>query len=128
MANQILDAPEYSFEEIQKNLLKAGLKEVYETKNAIIVKETDEVRAKIIQDGNGYRVQPMWAPVGNGAQAIFTIAFIFLFGKLGVPLFFLAGILVGFGASHLYYYPKCTRLKDRVERLMGNGAQTPSKH
>lgn len=128
MSNQILDAPEYSFEEIQKNLLKAGLKEVYETRDGIIVKETDEVRAKIMQDGNGIRVQPMWAPIGNGAQAVFTIAFIFLFGKLDVPLFFLVGILAGFGASHLYYFPKCKRLKARVELLMGGGVQTPAKH
>lgn len=119
MSNQILDAPEYSFEEIRNNLLKGGLREVYEKEGAIIVKETDEVRVKIIQEGNGYQVQPMWAPIGNGAQALFSIVLILVFLNLSVPYFFLAGILAGFGASHLFYLPKCIKLKDRVEKLIG---------
>jgi hypothetical protein len=121
MPNQVLDAPEYSFEEIRNNLLKGGLREVYEKEGTIIVKETDEVRVKIIQEGNGYQVQPMWAPIGNGAQALFSIVLIFVFLKLSVPYFFLTGILAGFGAAHLFYLPKCNKLKDRVEKLIGGG-------
>ena len=111
MPNQILDAPEYSFDQIRKNLLKANLTNVYQTKDAIIVKRTDEVRVKIMQDGNGYRVMTLWAPIGNGAQTIFSIALIFLFQYIGVPLFFLAGILAGLAASFLYYMPKCNKLR-----------------
>lgn len=122
MSNQILDAPEYSFDEIRKNLIKGGLGEVYEKKGTVIVKETDEVRVKIIQEGNGYQVQPMWAPIGNGAQALFSIVLIFIFMYIGVPYFFLVGILAGFGASHLYYLPKCNKLKSRVEKLISGGA------
>ena len=90
MSNQILDAPEYNFDEIRKNLLKAKLTDVYEKEGAIIIKESDEVRVKIKHQGNGYEVVPMWPPIGNGAQAIFSIVLIFIFNYLGVPYFFLA--------------------------------------
>jgi|GEM_PF-3034292 len=124
MSNQILDAPEYSFEEIRNNLLKGGLREVYEKEGAIIVKETDEVRVKIIQEGNGYQVQPMWAPIGNGAQALFSIAFIFILRFFRIPYFFLIGIILGFMAAHIYYLPKCNKLKERVEKLISGGPAT----
>ncbi len=121
MSNQILDAPEYSFDVIRKNLLKGGLTQVYEKQGELIVKKDDYVRVKIRRGMNGQEVVPIWAPIGNGAQAIFSIAIIFSLRFLRIPYFFLLGILLGFAASIFYYLPKCNKLKEEVEKLMGGG-------
>ncbi|MBK9014624.1 MAG: hypothetical protein IPM82_11390 [Saprospiraceae bacterium] len=123
MSNTILDAPEYSFDEIRKNLMKGGLTQVYEKQGELIVKKDDYVRVKIRRTVNGQEVVPMWAPIGNGAQAIFSIALIFTLRFFRIPYFFLIGILLGLTASYFYYLPKCNKLKDEVERLMGGGIQ-----
>ncbi len=123
MSNTILDAPEYSFDEIRKNLMKGGLTQVYEKQGELIVKKDDYVRVKIRRTVNGQEVVPMWAPIGNGAQAIFSIALIFTLRFFRIPYFFLIGILLGLAASYFYYLPKCNKLKDEVERLMGGGIQ-----
>ena len=125
MPNQILDAPEYSFDEIRKNLIEGGLTEVYEKQGELIVKKDDAVRVKIKRGVNGQEVLPMWAPIGNGAQAIFSIALIFIFRFLRIPYFFLAGVLVGLVVSYFYYLPKCNKLKEEVEKLMGGGGSKP---
>lgn len=121
MSNQILDAPEYSFDEIKKNLSRGGLTQVYEKQGELIVKKDDYVRVKISRSMNGQEVVPMWAPIGNGAQAFFSIAIIFTLRFLRIPYFFLLGILLGLAASYLYYLPKCNKLKEEVEKLMGGG-------
>ena len=122
MSNQVLDAPEYSFDEIRKNLLKRGLNEVYERENEIIVKETDEVRVKIKQEGNGYHVSPMLPPLGNGAQGIFTIVMAFGFGFLGIRYFLFIALLLGLPASYIYYLPKSKKLKTLVEKFISGGS------
>ncbi|MBI1228044.1 MAG: hypothetical protein GC192_22620 [Bacteroidetes bacterium] len=122
MSNQILDAPEYSFEEIRKNLLKAGLTQVYESKGAIIVKQTDEVRVKIKQEGNGYQVVTMLPPIGNGAQAFITVPLAFLLGFLGIRYFLFIAVVAGLPASYLYYLPKSKKLRDEVEKAIGSEA------
>ncbi|MBI5914406.1 MAG: hypothetical protein HY842_03455 [Bacteroidetes bacterium] len=121
MSNTILDAPEYSFDEIRKNLMKGGLTQVYEKQGELIVNKDDYVRVKIRRTVNSQEVVPMWAPIGNGAQAIFSIALIFTLRFFRIPYFFLIGILLGLAASYFYYLPKCNKLKNEVEKLMGGG-------
>lgn len=125
MSNIIIDAPEYSFDEIRQNLLKAGLTQVYEKQGELIVKKNEAVRVKIRRGVNGQEVVPMWAPIGNGAQAFFSIALLFIFSYLDIPYFFLAAVLMGLAASYIYYLPPCNKLKDEVEKWMGGEISKP---
>ena len=118
MNSQILDTPDYDFNEVRQKLLKAGLTDVYEKKGTIIVRKSEAVRVKIKNEGHGYQVFQMMPQIGNGAQALFSIIFMIIFIYVNIPLFFIAGIIAGFAASTLFYWPKCYKLKAEVEQVI----------
>ncbi len=118
MQNHILDTPDYDFNEVRQNLLKVGLTDVYEKKGYIVVRKTETVQVKIKNNGQGYQVILMLPQIGNGAQAFFSIVSISLFIYLDIPYAFLTGIVAGYGASILFYWPKSNKLKNRVEEAV----------
>ena len=110
----ILDQPDFSPIIIVEKLKKHGFHNVYETMtNEIILEEVPSVGVKIVNKNGKAVVKRRFPQIGSVPQITIMIIFLIL-----TRFNLILSIILGQGASMLYYYPKITNLKERVEKCL----------